>query len=122
MKRYRNCVRVLFVVLVIASVLACSAPPLPTGGLQILSKGSPPVKVQVNGQDVAQVACNGGELLIPGEKGLPGLPWDVRVISVGDSRTLLDQRITDLPRWLLVQRDSAGVSSSPISGPFVPCP
>jgi hypothetical protein len=35
---------------------------------------------------------------------------------------LFDETITEVPRWLLVQRDSVGVSSSPISGPVVACP
>jgi hypothetical protein len=105
------------------AVLACNASPIEEerGGLQVLSKGGPPVNLQVNGQDVAEVACNGGEFLTPGEKGLPRLPWDLKVISLTDGRTLLDQRVIELPRWLLVQRDSVGISSSPILGPFVPC-
>jgi hypothetical protein len=111
------------VTLVVVVAVACNAPPFGEsyGGLQVLSKGGPPVKVQVNGRDAVDVPCNGGERLLPGEKGLPRLPWDVKVISQSDGRTLLDERIEELPRWLLVQRDSAGVSSSPISGPFVPC-
>jgi hypothetical protein len=109
--------------LVVIAVVACNAPPFAesSGGLQVLSKGGPPVKLQINGRDVIDVPCNGGERLLPGEKGVPRLPWDVKVISQSDGRTLLDERIAELPRWLLVQRDSAGVSSSPISGPFVPC-
>jgi hypothetical protein len=114
-------VRILLALVVIV-VVACNPPPFgESGGLQVLSKGGPPVKVQVNGRDAVDVPCNGGQLLMPGEKGVPHLPWDVTVISLSDGRTLLDQRITELPRWLLVQRDAAGVSSSPIAGPFVPC-
>jgi hypothetical protein len=115
-------VRILFAIAVVV-VLACNAPPVDVtpGGLQVLSKGGPPVKVQVNGRDVVEVPCNGGELLTPGVNGLPRLPWNVKVISMTDGRTLLDQRIAELPRWLLVLRESAGVSSSPILGPYAPC-
>ena len=114
--------RILLAIVAVAA-LGCDAPPIDAtpGSLEVLSKGSPPVKLQVNGRDVVEVPCNGGELLTPGDNGLPRLPWDVKVISMTDGRTLLDQRIAELPRWLLVLRDSAGVSSSPILGPYVPC-
>jgi hypothetical protein len=116
---------VLAAVIVIALV-ACSAPFIEVGvkhvGVQVLSKGSPTVKVLVNGQDAVHVPCNGGELLVPGMNGLPPLPWELKVVALNDGRTLFDEPITELPRWLLVQRDSAGLSSSPIAGPVVACP
>ena len=117
--------RVLATIIVIALV-ACSAPFIEVGGkhagLQVLSKGSPTVKILVNGQEAVQVPCNGGELLVPGMNFLPPLPWQLKVVALNDGRTLFDETITEVPRWLLVQRDSVGVSSSPISGPVVACP
>ena len=92
-----------------------------TAQLQILSKGAPTSLIRINGTDAITVACNGGAALRPGESGVPPLPWDVEVSEQRSGRHLLSQRITELPRWLLVTRDSAGVSTSPISGPFVPC-
>jgi hypothetical protein len=59
---------------------------------------------------------------VPGMNFLPPLPWQLKVVALNDGRTLFDETITEAPRWLLVQRDSVGVSSSPISGPVVACP
>ncbi len=89
--------------------------------LQILSKGGPPVSVGINGAETTGVPCNGGVVLRPGEQGVPPLPWDLKIVDQGTGRILFDQRIAELPRWLLIQRNSAGVSASPIAGPFVPC-
>jgi hypothetical protein len=89
--------------------------------LQILSKGSTSVIVRVNGAEAARVPCNGGVALDPSTAGLPALPWNIEVVRESDGVRLLDQSVSDLPRWLLVQQDLAGVSASPILGPFVPC-
>ena len=110
----------------VVCTLACTpvgpAPPPPsTQQLQILSKGGPPVRVAINGTEIATVACNGGRGVRPGESGAPSLPWDLRLTDQNTGRVVLEQRIAELPRWLVIFRDSAGVSASPISGPFVPC-
>ena len=89
--------------------------------LYVISKGAPTVSVRINGVESAVVPCNGGASLEPGDQGLPELPWSLHVIDQTSGRAMLEERVTELPRWLLVQRDSAGLSSSAISGPFVPC-
>jgi predicted DNA-binding protein len=89
--------------------------------LQILSKGGPLVSVAHNGAQVASVPCNGGFVFRPGEDGVPPLPWDVKVVDQSTRRVVLDQRIAELPRWLVIFRDSAGVSASPVLGPVVSC-
>jgi hypothetical protein len=112
------------IALVAICASACSlAGPPPTGPqqLQILSKGGPLVSVAINGAQVASVPCNGGLVFKPGEDGVPPLPWDVKVVDQSTGRVVLEQRITELPRWLVVFRDSAGVSASPVSGPVVSC-
>lgn len=89
--------------------------------LYVLSKGGPDVTVLVNGSAAARVACNGGAAIRPRADLTPDLPWEV-VVRTSDGAVLLDQRVTSLPKWLLVQAHSAGVSDAPIAGPFVPCP
>lgn len=108
---------------VIALIAICTSACSPTGPqeLQILSKGAPLVSVTINGAQVVSVPCNGGLVVRPGQEGVPQLPWDVKVIDQSRGRVLLEQRVTELPRWLVVFRDSAGVSASPVVGPFVPC-
>ena len=107
------------IALVAFCALACS----PTGPqeLQILSKGGPLVSVAINGAQVASVPCNGGLVFRPGEDGVPPLPWDVKVVEQSTARVVLEQRIAELPRWLAIFRDSAGVSASPVLGPVVSC-
>ncbi len=107
----------------IALIVICASACGPAGvqELQILSKGGPPVSVSINGVESVRVQCNGGLMLRPGEQGVPSLPWDLRVVDQQTGQTMLDQRIIELPRWVLIQRASAGVSASPIAGPFVPC-
>lgn len=92
-----------------------------TPRLEILSKGAAPMIVRIDGAEAARVPCNGGVAVRPGEHGVPALPWDLQVVDQSNGRVLLDQRVTQLPQWLLVQGDSAGLSASPIIGPFVPC-
>lgn len=90
--------------------------------LYALSKGAAEVTIRVNGVDRGRLPCNGGVAIQPGADGMPALPWQLTVVRPSDGRVLLDDRVTALPRWLLVQGESAGISTAPISGPFVPCP
>jgi hypothetical protein len=107
--------------LALIAIYAPACAPAGPQQLQILSKGGPPVSVAINGAQVANVPCNGGLVFRPGENGAPQLPWDLKVVDQSTGRVVLEQRITELPRWLVVFRDSAGVSASPIAGPLVPC-
>lgn len=90
--------------------------------LYALSKGGPAVVIRVNGGDEAHLPCNGGVAILAGADRTPALPWDLAVVRESDGMQLLAQRVTALPQWLLVTRDSAGLSTQPIAGPFVPCP
>lgn len=90
--------------------------------LYVVSKGGPAVSVRVNGFEGARVPCNGGAAIRPGADGTPELPWDVVVTRSSDGRVLLSERVTFLPRWLLIQPTGAGIGDSPVLGPFVPCP
>ena len=90
--------------------------------LYVVSKGGPAVIVRVNGFEGARVACNGGAAIRPGADGTPQLPWQVVVTRAADGVVLLDERVTGLPRWLLVEPRSVAVGPSPVLGPFVPCP
>jgi len=111
------------VIRLVALIAICASACSPAGPqqLQVLSKGGPLVGVTINGAPVASVPCNGGFVFRPGEAGVPALPWDMKVVDQTTGRVVLEQRITELPRWLVIFRDSAGVSASPIAGPFVPC-
>lgn len=112
--------RVLATVAILLSLSAC----VPAGAqeLQIISKGGPPVSVEINGARVVGVPCNGGVVLRPGSDGAPPLPWNVKVTDESKRRVVLDQRIAELPRWLVIFSDSAGISASPVLGPVLPCP
>jgi hypothetical protein len=90
--------------------------------LYVISKGGPAVIVRANGRDAARVGCNGGAAVLPGADLVPRLPWDLTVARESDGRVMLQERVTQLPRWLLVQRDTAAIGDTPVLGPFVPCP
>jgi Protein of unknown function (DUF3221) len=89
--------------------------------LYALSKGGPAVVLRVNGRDAARLPCNGGAAIMAGADLVPPLPWDLSVVRESDGAVLVQERVTELPRWLLVGRDNAALSASPIAGPFVPC-
>jgi hypothetical protein len=119
------------VVRVLAFVIACALACSPAGRqqLQILSKGGTVVAVVIiNGSEVARVACNGGAVIRPREEvrqpvvhQVPPLPWDLRVFDQVAGQAMLNERVTELPRWLVIFRDSAGISSAPVLGPFASC-
>lgn len=115
--------------LAVAAICVSACAPAGPQELQILSKGGPLVAVIViNDAEVARVQCNGGAVLRPFDEvrqpvvhEVPPLPWDLRVFDQHAGRTMLRERVSELPRWLVIFRDSAGVSSAPVLGPFVPC-
>jgi hypothetical protein len=98
--------------------------PAPTpsspAGLNIDSRGGPPMIVTVGGSEVARIACSGGEILSPGVAGLPPLPWQVQVLRQRDRSVLLTTTITTLPKWMLLVGDSVALSDAPVAGPAGP--
>ncbi len=98
--------------------------PAPTpsspAGLNIDSRGGPPMVVTVGGSEVARIACSGGEILSPGVAGLPPLPWQVQVLRQRDRSVLLTTTITTLPKWMLLVGDSVALSDTPVAGPAGP--
>lgn len=94
--------------------------PVTQGDLQILSKGAPTVIVTINGVERMRVTCNGTGVIRPGGT-MPSPPFDLRVTRQDNGGLLLNGRITELPRWILVTRESASVSDVPVSGPVVAC-
>jgi hypothetical protein len=107
--------------LVVAAICVAACAPAGPQELQILSKGSPPVTIVINDVEVARLVCNEGAVLRPRVAGTPPLPWDLRVVDQRAGRTMLNERVSELPRWVVVFRDSAGISRSAILGPLVPC-
>ena len=89
--------------------------------LDIQSKGGPAVIARVNGVDAAHVVCNGGQLIFAADQGTMLLPWNVQVAREIDGRILLDQRVTALPRWMLITQTTVGISEQAIAGPYVAC-
>lgn len=112
--------RLILTGLVFAAACSPVGPPAPAAQLEILSKGAPTVIVEVDGVERMRVSCNGTGVVTPGGR-MPSPPFNLRIVRQDDGRPLLNQRITELPRWVLVTRDSADVSDAPIDGPFVAC-
>src|SRR6266545_4313289 len=92
---------------VVAAACAPSGPPTRepdiTGTVTHVSDDRTSVLVEERPQETS------GSAIRPGADLVPVLPWDLTVVRESDGRVLLHERVTRLPRWLLVQRDSAGL-------------
>jgi hypothetical protein len=118
--------------LVLLVLAGCSALPAPTATtnfgfppvLNLENRGGPGFVVNINGSDVAHIACNvGANPLTPGEDGVPALPWTVSVTRLRDAKVVLAADVTQLPQWLVQIGESIGMGSTPVSGPAGPsCP
>jgi hypothetical protein len=121
--------------LAIAAVLALAActpaTPSPTPestpppALWVENRGGPAVTLEIAGTPVATVACDSGAELVPGQSGVPTLPWDLRILRLRDGALLLQVHVTDLPRWFVQigENPEDGLSGAPIAGPPGPsCP
>jgi hypothetical protein len=90
------------------------------------NRGGPTFTVQIGTAVMATVGCDAGATLIPGQGGVPALPWDLKVSRVRDGTVLVDLRVTELPRWFTQIGSEAGggsLSAFPIAGPPGPsCP
>jgi hypothetical protein len=105
-------------VLVVASTGCMPAPSVPQpAALAVESKGGVDVTIVISGRQVATVRCNGADVLRPGERTVPPLPWELEITALSDNRKLLAARISELPRWVLITSDQASILSSPVAGP-----
>ena len=116
-----------FAVIVAACSPTVSPSPTSSAGfpavLSVESRGGPTLVVAVNGSEVARVECNDTATLVPGEAGLPPLPWTVSIARELDAVTVFSGQVTALPQWYLQIGDSAlGIGSTPPIGPAVTCP
>lgn len=90
-------------------------------GLYVISRGAADVTVRLNGRDAATVRCNEGVSVRPRADGTPDLPWEVTVTRV--DAVVLRETVTELPRWVFVERDGAHIGTVPLgAAPLLPCP
>lgn len=106
--------------ILMAATTCAPVSPMSDLELQILSKGAPTVIVAIDGIERMRVTCNGTGAIRPGGR-MPSPPFDLKISRQDNGRVLLDTRVSQLPRWVLVTRESASVSDAPISGPVVAC-
>ncbi len=107
-------------------------PPLPSPTLNpglpdvlyVENRGGPALTVAINGIDVGTVACGAYPTFTPGDNNVPPLPWQLTIALTADGSTVLDQQVTQLPRWLVqIQNETLGISNYPVLGPPPPsCP
>ncbi|MGZ3585668.1 MAG: hypothetical protein ACXVAP_00300 [Candidatus Limnocylindrales bacterium] len=123
--------RVLAVALWCCIVLACStavtpsasnSPPFPAV-LSIDSRGGPPIVVKIGTVEVTRVACGAGAVVAPGDDGVPPLPWNLSIVKQSDGTVLLTSAVTELPKWVVLFGEEAGITSIAVAGPQgPPCP
>jgi hypothetical protein len=108
-------------------VLGCTTAKLPSTSpaatlafpavLTIHGRGNPPVNVEIGHALVVAIACDAGGEVVPGASGMPPLPWEVRVTRQADGRVLMASRVTELPHWIEIIGQDAGIASVPVAGP-----
>lgn len=110
----------------LALAAACSpvtpspSPAVGPAALSIESRGGPAVVVLLGDSEVARVPCDAGKVIRLDDLGTPPLPWDLRLRTITDGRTLLTTRVTELPQWIVIFGDEAVISRAPIAGPRGP--
>lgn len=123
--QWRTRDRVFGLALVLLVTASCSAMPAPSPAigssvLSIDSRGGHNAVVVIGGSEITRVACDRGDVLRPGERGVPPLPWELRIRAVSDGRNLLAARVTELPQWVVIIGSEAMISRSPVAGPKGP--
>jgi hypothetical protein len=105
------------------SLLGPTTEPTSIVALFVENRGGPAFDVIVNGVSVA-VPCDAYPALIPGENGLPALPWTVEVRRTADGRVLSSDLVARLPAWYVQIGDTAlGMNFTAVLGPAGPsCP
>jgi hypothetical protein len=88
------------------------------------NRGGPALAFQIGGTVVTTVACDDGAALIPGQDGVPSLPWDLEIIRVGDGTIVAHSTVTNLSQYFVqIGETDLGPSTIPILGPAGPsCP
>ena len=121
---------VIFAVAVVAGILQQAANRgIPTGtmappaspsasSLYVDDVDGPPVEVLISGTLVASVSCGSGDQLVPGQAGVPPLPWSLDVRQTGGA-TLGHWEVAagDLPPMLLIRSDTIALGTFPGDGP-----
>ncbi len=78
---------------------------------------------QVQGAPAVGVPCNGGARLTPGVAGVPDLPWHLVLRRSADGTVVLDEEVTELPRWFVQIGDEViggTLNRLPVEGPAWP--
>lgn len=97
----------------------------PMAVLHVENRGGPAFVIRIGGREVTTVNCDGGETLIPGQAGVPHLPWAFEVERVHDGKLILTREVADLPRWLVQIGEAlvGNLPTSPVEGvPGPSCP
>lgn len=55
----------------------------------------------VDGAPPISVPCDGDAALVPGQTGLPSLPWHLEVRRADDGAIVLTEGVSELPRWFV---------------------
>jgi hypothetical protein len=91
--------------------------------LYIENRGGPAFTVMINGMVAADVGCGTAPMLFAGQDAVPPLPWDLKISRDRDGSVLVDERVTELPKWFVQIGDAALGLGGPVAGPPGPsCP
>ncbi|MGK2849346.1 MAG: hypothetical protein ACSLFN_00280 [Candidatus Limnocylindrales bacterium] len=104
-------------------LLAGCSTPAASGTLYAENRGGPDLVFLVAGAPAISVPCDGGASLVPGQVGLPSLPWSLEVRRAADGAIVLTEEVTELPRWFVQIGDTVvGGSLNPtaVEGPAGP--
>jgi hypothetical protein len=118
----------LLALLVALLVAGCGVlvPPLasrdPDEVLHVENRGGPDLVLVVGSARIV-VPCGATLSLMPGDGGLPGLPWTLEVRVASSGEVVLVEQVTELPRYFLqIDNDPPGLSDTVALGPSVTCP
>jgi hypothetical protein len=106
------------------SLIGPSTGPTSPIALYVENRGGPALDVTINDIDTVAVPCEGYPTLIPGEAGIPPLPWAVSVTRSRDGVVVYSGLVSSLPAWFVQIGDTVlGLGFTPVSGPAGPtCP
>jgi hypothetical protein len=92
--------------------------------LNVENRGGPDLIVEVNGAVAATVPCESAAEVVPGQLGVAGLPWNLKIKRRAGDVLLFAGEVTELPKWFVqIGQTSLGLGSKPVAGPAgPPCP